>query len=146
MEETEHKRETSGFVAYRAEGDGYVFFLQKRDEHAPVHANVFSLFGGGIDEGETPKQALRREVQEELVYEPRHAVFFDRYETNRAVFHVFIEEIGSDFAEQVTVQEGEYGRFLSAQQVGDMSDVSPIAKLIIEELSEWLQARHGAVE
>jgi len=41
--------------------------LQLRDEHAPTAANKWSFFGGGIDKGESPKEAIIRECKEEKV-------------------------------------------------------------------------------
>ena len=47
------------------------YLLQLRD-HAPsiVYAGYWSFFGGAIEPGETPWQALQRELAEELEWQP----------------------------------------------------------------------------
>lgn len=39
--------------------------LQERDEHAPVDPDKWSLVGGGVEAGESPAAAARRELEEE---------------------------------------------------------------------------------
>lgn len=134
------RRVTASFIPYRRTPEGFEFYLQYRDGNARVHAHMFSMFGGGLDEGETPDAAMVRETQEELTYTPQAPRFFCRYVTQRAVFHAYFEEVGDGFEQQVVVQEGEYGKFLSAQEVVARPDVSPIAKLMVEEFVCHLQA------
>jgi 8-oxo-dGTP pyrophosphatase MutT (NUDIX family) len=131
--ETE-KRSLSLFIPYRRLKDGIEFFLQKRDGNAPTDPNIFSLFGGGIEENETPAHALAREVREELVYTPRNLGYFSKYETSKRICYVFIEEVGYDFESLVDVQEGEYGKFLPYSEIEFSKDVSFIARTIIHSI------------
>jgi 8-oxo-dGTP pyrophosphatase MutT (NUDIX family) len=55
------------------------FILQHRDKDAPTRKNMWAIFGGGIDEGETPEQAVRREAKEELGVELNGLKFFGYY-------------------------------------------------------------------
>ena len=52
------------------------YLLQLRD-HTPgiVYADVWSFFGGAIEAGETPWQALQRELAEELEWQPHTGVY-----------------------------------------------------------------------
>lgn len=47
---------------------GNSFFIQEKDESYPVerYRNCCSLFGGKIEEGETPLEGLKRELMEEV--------------------------------------------------------------------------------
>lgn len=46
------------------------FLLQHRDHDAPTYPDYWGFFGGAIEAGESPIEALRREAQEELRYDP----------------------------------------------------------------------------
>ena len=52
------------------------YLLQLRD-HTPgiVYAGYWSFFGGAIETGETPWQALQRELTEELEWQPDTGVY-----------------------------------------------------------------------
>ena len=57
--------------------------LQHRDEKAPRYPNYWGFFGGGVEEGETPEVALKREAKEELGIEDlAHYKFFGKYKLN----------------------------------------------------------------
>jgi 8-oxo-dGTP pyrophosphatase MutT (NUDIX family) len=59
------------------EGDGYL--MQLRDARPDIwYPDHWGLFGGAIDPGEEPIQALRRELLEELELEVGEAEFFAR--------------------------------------------------------------------
>ena len=53
--------------------------LQKRDNRAPKYPGMWGFFGGSIEEGESPEQALRREALEELSLKNVKFRFFGRY-------------------------------------------------------------------
>jgi 8-oxo-dGTP pyrophosphatase MutT (NUDIX family) len=135
--EEQDKRMIAVFIAYRRTSDGYEFYLQKRTQSAPTNPGLFSVFGGGIEENETPEQALLREVAEELAYTPEHAVLFSTYETAKRLGWIFVEEVGEDFESKVNVQEGEYGAFRSQAQIQNAPDTAFFAQLVIHDICSY---------
>jgi 8-oxo-dGTP diphosphatase len=83
--------------------------LQHRTEDAKTPPGYWGFFGGGIEPGETPEQAIRRETMEELNYRLRNPRFIlknDFYwngEMNE--MHVFAEEYDQD--KELTLWEGQ---------------------------------------
>jgi 8-oxo-dGTP pyrophosphatase MutT (NUDIX family) len=99
---------------------------------------MYAMFGGGLEGKETPEAAVMREAVEELEYKPKNPTYFSRYEGAFGIAHVFIEEVGGDFEEAVTVHEGEYGKFLTLAEVDGMSNVYPETRFMVKELTEVL--------
>ena len=53
--------------------------LQKRDNRAPKNPGMWGFFGGRVEDGESPEQALTREALQELSLENVKFKFFGRY-------------------------------------------------------------------
>ena len=63
--------------------DSGAVLLQHRDENNKWNQDSWSEFGGQIEEGETPEEAAKRELKEELGIEPTDLEFFKKYELQR---------------------------------------------------------------
>lgn len=55
-----------GVVALVTNRERTRFFIQQKDESYPAFPLGYSLFGGAIEAGERPEEALARELREEL--------------------------------------------------------------------------------
>jgi len=102
-------RPTAAIILY--EGDKIL--MQHRSEDAKRNPGFWGLFGGGIDAGETPLQAVKRECMEELEYQlkdPRH-IDTETTERNdlRVEMYTFVEEYDGS---PLVLHEGQgYGWF-----------------------------------
>ena len=132
------KKLVASFIPYCRKGDKYQFFLQKRTADAPTNPGMFGMFGGGMEMGETPEEAFFREIEEELVYKPENPRYFSRYENVNRIFHVFIEEVGTDFESQVKVLEGDYGKFMSSEEIKNLDQITLLSKLVFSQLNDFL--------
>jgi mutator protein MutT len=130
-------RRTSEFIAYRFMNGEPVLFVQKRTKDAPVAPDMFGIFGGQIEEGEDPETALFREVREELDYRPRDVKFFRRYQHPYVEQYVFTCEVDDNFENEITVLEGEYGRFLSQSELKAERAIE-FDRTVFDEVFRWL--------
>lgn len=137
-----NKREIASLLPYRKADGSYEFYLQKRSASAKVNPGIFGIFGGGIEGNETPEEGMRREIREELAYEPVHPGYLSRYEASNGVLHLFFEEVEDGFEEKVVIGEGEYGRFLKTDEILFSKDVSLLAQTIIQQfIRDFLEGK-----
>lgn len=141
----ESKRLGVSFVPYRHTKTGYEFYLQKRTFTAKAHPGLLSIFGGGVEKGENMRDALIREMHEELNYAPLDPLCFTSFESASAILHLFIEEVGDNFESLVNVQEGEFGTFVEYHEIMNSDNVSNIARLVIEDLAIFLASKEKNV-
>ncbi len=137
------KRQVSILVPFRLRGLEFEYFLQKRDDRAPSSPGVFGAFGGGFEDGESAELALRREIQEELCISlaQREYGFFTRYEHATRIFHVYAMHVGPTFEQEVVVCEGEYGKFLTANELRVETRKNHFIELLILQMDELLWGR-----
>ena len=132
--QTNHQRHVALFLPYRIKDGALFVYLQKRTMDAPRAPGFFGLFGGGVEQGETPEQAFLREVEEELSYRPRSYRHLGRFDVDVKYLDVYVQQVETDFEARATVREGEYGRFFSEQEVMSEEKLSAWDKNIIMEL------------
>ena len=66
------------------------YLMQLRDDIPTiVYPGHWAFFGGHLNPGESPDAAVRRELQEEIGYAPSQLTFFQRFDSESVVRHVF---------------------------------------------------------
>lgn len=135
------KREVATVVLYRNRGDNLEFFIQKRDADAKSAPDKLGLFGGGLEVGESIDQALGRELQEELEYTPTSPVYFSRYEHATHINHIFLEQVAAGFENKVVVHEGQYGKFLTYDEIVARGDAMLNTLYILAQVSKYLTTK-----
>jgi 8-oxo-dGTP diphosphatase len=131
-------RRTSELIPYRLINGQYYLFVQKRSADAALAPNMFGMFGGGIEAGETPEAALFREIREELDYEPRNVRVFRTYEFDDYELNIFLSNVDEHFESQIHVLEGEYGRFLNEPELM-AANVSDMDRTVFNDVFRWLK-------
>lgn len=83
------------------------WLLQLRDDiEGIVHPGLWGLFGGHLDLGEHPAQAIRRELREEIGWEADSLPFWFEHHDARLTAHYFRSSLTVPLAE-LTQTEGQ---------------------------------------
>jgi len=94
--------------------------------------------GGKIEEGETPKEALKREIMEELDTEIKVGKLIDTIEYDYPAFHLSMDCFWCEIVKgELVLKEHEAARWLTREQLGEVewlpADVA-VAEKIEEEM------------
>lgn len=136
----ENKRENSVLIPCKINDGNLFVYLQKRSKNATRLPDYFGLWGGGIEEGENPEQALVREVKEELEIDLdiKQVKFLSRYENLRAIKYAYLLEVSDGWEETVVVKEGDYGKWFPVDEVFGLNNLTFADKNVLNDLERML--------
>ena len=108
------------------------FLLQHRSDDSSRLPGYWGFFGGGIDECESPEQAVVREIKEELEYDmkPPRKIDYCEYEWNgwKIKSHVFIEEY--DEKQKLVLHEGKGMGWKTAEEISSLKMIDADKEVI----------------
>ena len=98
-------------------GSGKIL-LQLRDNKSTIqYPNSWGTFGGQIEDGETPEQAIIREIKEEIDYNLTSPEYFGNYPFDGYNIYMFRKLDTTVNINDIKVTEGQKGEFLSIEQI-----------------------------
>ena len=101
--------------------------------------------GGKIESGETPQEALVREIREELDTEVRVGDLIDTIEYDYPAFHLSMDCFWCTIREgHLTLREEEAARWLTADTIGSVNWLPADRSLIDRIRRELVSGGHGA--
>ena len=125
------------------------YLLQLRDFNSSItYPGHWGAFGGALEEGESPKTAVFRELTEEIGYAPEVFKFFCQAykDAHKLNIYVFYSEMNISTSELHLMEGIDMGMFtkeeiltknLYSQKLGKAFPVAPLLLEIFEEFFEY---------
>ncbi len=127
-------KEIAAIILENKKGE-FLFYMRDDKPGIPFPAH-WDLIGGHVEEGETPEQALKREVKEELDFDLKEFRFFKKYTCLEGDAYPNIKYIYSgpfDLPiEKVTLLEGDYPRYFRPEEVKDIRFANILKDIVLE--------------
>jgi 8-oxo-dGTP diphosphatase len=123
------------------ENDKREFLLYLRDNKPDIpFPDHWDLIGGHIEEGETPEEALIREVKEELDIDLKNYTFYKRYEclTGDAyenIKYIYYGKINLPI-EEITLMEGVRPQYFSRAEIPNVKFANILKAIVMDYISE----------
>jgi 8-oxo-dGTP pyrophosphatase MutT (NUDIX family) len=113
------------------ESDGYL--MQLRDARDDIwYPDHWGLFGGGVEPGENPLEALARELREELELDMPEAQFFARFDFDLAGLRVpryfrsyYVVSISRAVQRRLVLHEGAEMRVFAGEELLQQPRLTP---------------------
>jgi 8-oxo-dGTP diphosphatase len=108
-----------GVSAILMSREGRVLLQQRDDDPAIRYPGYWSLFGGTIEDGESPADAVAREVKEEIDFDMRNFGLFREFVQNNKHEFAFAGELSATL-EELTLSEGQGMNFFHPSQLKEL--------------------------
>ncbi|HET7114473.1 MAG TPA: NUDIX domain-containing protein, partial [Pyrinomonadaceae bacterium] len=120
-----------GVSAILINPQGQVLLQQRDDNPAIRYPGHWSLFGGTIEDGESPADAVAREVKEEIDFDMRNFGLFREFVQNNKCEFAFAGELPVSL-DELTLSEGQGMNFFYPSQLKELQ-IRPDDKDTLEQ-------------
>ena len=123
------------------ENDNGEFLLYLRDNKPTIpFPDHWDLIGGHVEEGETPEQALVREVKEELDIELHEYTFYRKYEclTGDAyenIKYIYTGRINLPI-EKITLLEGVRPKYFTREEIPYVKFANILKSIVLDYIND----------
>jgi len=123
------------------ENDNGEILLALRDNKPGIpFPNHWDLIGGHVEEGESPEEALIREVKEELDIDLKKYTFYKKYEclsgdAYENTKYIYTGKIDLRI-EEITLLEGERAHYFSRKEISDVKFANIIRSIVMDYINE----------
>ena len=122
------------------ENDKGEFLLALRDNKSWIpFPNHWDLIGGHVEEGETPEEALIREVKEELDIELTDYSFYKEFlclegDAFENIKYIYTGKINIPI-EEITLYEGQKAQYFTKEEIPDVKFANIIKSVVMDYIN-----------
>jgi 8-oxo-dGTP diphosphatase len=98
----------------------HILLILRDDDPTIPYPNMWDLPGGHLEEGETPEQAIRREMKEELDFDLGEIVLFKEYHHEAYDEYVFLKKIDLN-PDSMVLHEGQRLAYFNSDEISRLS-------------------------
>lgn len=123
------------------ENDKGEFLLYLRDDKPEIpFPDHWDLIGGHVEEGETPEEALVREVKEELDIDLKEYTFYKKYvcltgDAYENIKYIYSGKINLPI-EEITLLEGVRPQYFSRAEIPNVKFANILKSIVMEYISD----------
>jgi len=118
---------------------GELLFYMRDNKPGIPFPQHWDLIGGHVEKGESPEQALIREVKEELNFDLREYKFFRKYSCLHGDAYPNIKYIYSGrihlAISEITLLEGDYARYFSKDEISELKFANILKNIVMDYIN-----------
>jgi 8-oxo-dGTP pyrophosphatase MutT (NUDIX family) len=118
-----------GIILYNKETK---ILFQERGDEAPTYPSKWGMFGGAIEKGETPLEAIKRECMEELDYELNEPPLI--YQGKYCMGYAYIFAQKFDNTKKLILGEGKSMKWFSLEELKNVETVPFDFKILFDKI------------
>ena len=130
-------RKIAAIILENEEGE-LLLYLRDNKPGIPFPQH-WDLIGGHVEEGETPEEALRREVKEELNYDLKDYKFFKTYvclegDAYPNTKYIYYGKFNLPL-EEITLYEGERAQYFKKEEIASVKFANMLKEIVLEYIA-----------